>query len=50
MNCKWLINGETDGIAMTLTTAHHFAGNIMYPRQGYREMGVLVVYEFADTY
>ena len=39
--CKWLLNGDNDGVAMTLTTAHHFAGNIMYPRQGYREMGVL---------
>ena len=38
--CKWLLNGDNDGVAMTLTTAHHFAGNIMYPRQGYREMGV----------
>ena len=31
--CKWLLNGDADGVAMTLTTAHHFAGNIMYPRQ-----------------
>ena len=46
--CKWLLNGDSDGVAMTLTTAHHFAGNIMYPRQGYREMGVLVIYELAD--
>lgn len=23
--CEWLMNGETDGVAMTLTTAHHFA-------------------------
>lgn len=26
--CERLMNGETDGVAMTLTTAHHFAGNI----------------------
>lgn len=34
-----------DGIACTLTSAHHFVGNITHPRQGFREMGVLEVYE-----
>ena len=33
-----------DGIACTLTGAHHFVGNITHPRQGFREMGVLEVY------
>lgn len=37
-----------DGIACTLTGAHHYAGNITHPRQGFREMGVLEVYE-EDT-
>lgn len=34
-----------DGIACTLTGAHHYAGNITHPRQGFREMGVLEIYE-----
>lgn len=34
-----------DGIACTITGAHHFVGNITHPRQGFREMGVLEVYE-----
>ena len=34
-----------NGIACTLTGAHHYAGNITHPRQGSREMGVLEVYE-----
>lgn len=34
-----------DGIACTLTGAHHYAGNITHPRQGFREMGVLYLYE-----
>lgn len=33
------------GIACTLTGAHHFVGNITHPRQGFREMGVLEIYE-----
>ena len=33
-----------DGVACTLTGAHHFAGNITHPRQGFREMGILEVY------
>ena len=34
------------GIACTLTGAHHYAGNITHPRQGFREMGVLeIVYD-----
>jgi hypothetical protein len=35
-----------DGVACTLTGAHHFAGNITHPRQGFRQMGVL---EIEDT-
>lgn len=46
--CKWLLNGYDNGVAMTLTTAHHFAGNILFPREGYRESGVIVIYELAD--
>ena len=47
--CKWLLNGVTLDCAMTLTTGHHRALNILYPRGGgYREMGVLVIYELAD--
>ena len=45
--CKWLLNGVTLDCAMTLTSGHHRALNILYPR-GRREMGVLVIYELAD--
>lgn len=31
------------GVSVTLTTAHHYSGNIVTPRQGFREMGVLVI-------
>lgn len=34
-----------DGVACTLTGAHHYAGNITHPRQGFREMGVLEIYD-----
>ena len=34
-----------NGIACTLTGAHHYAGNITHPRQGFREMGVLEIIE-----
>ena len=33
------------GIVCTLTGAHHYAGNITHPRQGFREMGVLEIIE-----
>ena len=46
--CEWMLNTEKDGMAMTLTTAHHFAGNILFPREGYRESGGIVIYELAD--
>ena len=36
------------GIACTLTGAHHYAGNITHPRQGFREMGILEI-DDADT-
>ena len=32
--CKWLMNGVSTGCAMTLTTGHHRALNILYPRGG----------------
>ena len=34
-----------NGSACTLTGAHHYAGNITHPRQGFREMGVLEIIE-----
>ena len=43
-NGRFILNAP-DGIACTLTGAHHFAGNITHPRSGFREMGVLEVYE-----
>jgi len=33
-------------VAVTLTTAHDFAGNILFPRQGYRQMGVLEIWKY----
>lgn len=39
------LNTDYEGCAVTLTTAHHFAGNIVSPRQGFREMGVIVITE-----
>ena len=32
--CEWLMNGVSTGCAMTLTTGHHRALNILYPRGG----------------
>lgn len=40
----WVLNTDAGGVGMTLTCAHHYVGNIIFPRQGYREMGVLVKY------
>jgi hypothetical protein len=37
-----------NGIAYTLTGAHHYAGNITHPRQGFHEMGVLEIIEDED--
>jgi hypothetical protein len=39
------LNTDKQGCAVTLTTAHHYAGNITHPRQGFREMGVLIEYK-----
>lgn len=39
---KYILNA-IDGCACTLTGAHHYAGNITHPRQGFREMGVLEI-------
>ena len=39
------MNADADGCAVTLTTAHHYGGNIVTPRGGYREMGVMEIYE-----
>lgn len=39
---RYALNAK-NGIACTLTGAHHYAGNITHPRQGFREMGVLEI-------
>lgn len=39
-----VLNTESDGSSMTLTTSHHYSGNITHPRGGYRETGVLMEY------
>ena len=36
-----LLNGVGDFAASTLTTAHDFAGNIVNPRGGHKQMGIL---------
>ena len=42
---KYLLNGCED-VASTLTTGHHRAMNIVSPKGGHKEMGVLeIVYE-----
>ena len=46
---RFVLNAP-DGIACTLTGAHHYAGNITHPRQGFREMGVLEIYEKSDIH
>ena len=49
---KWIgtkrlvvMNADSDGCCVTLTCAHHYAGNIIAPRQCFREMGVMEIYE-----
>lgn len=44
---RYVLNAR-NGIACTLTGAHHYAGNITHPRQGFREIGILEVYEDTD--
>lgn len=39
------MNADDDGCCVTLTCAHHYGGNIIAPRQGFREMGVKEIYE-----
>lgn len=46
---RYVLNADTDGVAVTITCAHHYAGNITHPRQGYREMGVLEVTDEDNT-
>lgn len=41
-NGRYALNAK-NGIACTLTGAHHYAGNITHPRQGFREMGILEI-------
>ena len=40
-----VMNAAPDGCSVTLTCAHHYAGNIIAPRDGFREMGVKHIYE-----
>ena len=35
-----VLNASADGTATTLTTAHHYSGNIIDPKRGQKEMGV----------
>lgn len=35
------LNTDKDGLATTVTTAHHYSGNIVDPKRGQKEMGVL---------
>lgn len=35
------LNADQDGLATTVTTAHHYSGNIVDPKRGQKEMGVL---------
>lgn len=39
------MNTDTDGCCVTLTCAHHYAVNIIAPRQGFMEIGVMDIYE-----
>lgn len=47
-NGRYALNA-IDGVACTLTGAHHYAGNITHPRQGFREMGVLEILKDEDN-
>ena len=44
---EFLLNGSED-CASTITAAHSFAGNIVNPVGGHKQMGVLEYYE-EDT-
>lgn len=44
---RYVLNAR-NGIAPTLTGAHHYARNITHPRQGFREMRVLEIIEVED--
>lgn len=35
------LNADKDGLATTVTTAHHYSGNIVDPKRGQKEMGVI---------
>lgn len=35
------LNTDQEGLATTVTTAHHYSGNIVDPKRGQKEMGVL---------
>lgn len=48
-NGRYLLNADKDGVACTLTGAHHYAGNITHPRQGFREMGVLEITDYENN-
>ena len=37
------LNATADGLATTVTTAHHYSGNIVAPKRGQKEMGVMEI-------
>lgn len=46
---QFIINGDKDGNASTITTAHHYTGNITNPKGGHKEMGVLEINNQSST-
>ena len=40
LETKIVLNTTTEGLATTLTGAHHYSGNIINPKRGQKEMGV----------
>jgi len=48
-NGRLAVLNDWGGLACTLKTQHHYGGNIVCPRQGFREMGVMVIYESEDN-
>ena len=44
------LNTDQDGLATTVTTAHHYSGNIVDPKRGQKEMGVLETFNKNKEY
>ena len=42
------LNTDQEGLAITVTTAHHYSGNIVDPKRGQKEMGVLEKFHQQD--